>query len=473
MSKKLAESLDALVLDVKFGSGAFMKSLDDARTLARSLVDTGKRMGVQTTRPAHRHEPAAGADGGQPGRGPRVARGAARAQGRPTVGVHARAGRRAAVLAYQAADHARPRGACSMQKIASAARPWRNSARWSRPRAAISIDCRRCRRHSEVAAERGGFVLSINTEQLGHGDHRARRRPQSDDRRDRSCRRTGDAASGSATAWRRASRSSACLAPARRVEQVREPDRRPLSLLRSARPAAAADCRNGWSRVGPVSPRCRPTAGWYGGPAAAAAGPTLRCRTQHEQGQFRRAIEPDGVDAGDAAADVEQRRRLVIEAAGIAAADSGWARSALRDRAGESARRGCGRRASGRSLAPGPGELVGGVGEENAECGVWSGAVAGSAPSPHSALEHRCRTEPRQLGAGEQHLHAADRHCASQRLPRSVKPASASAAAERLGIGQPLFVIAEDEELAVAGLQAAERWRNPGQALRPFPGCRR
>jgi pyrimidine-nucleoside phosphorylase len=49
MSKKLAESLDALVLDVKFGSGAFMKSLDEARNLARSLVDTGKRMGVKTT----------------------------------------------------------------------------------------------------------------------------------------------------------------------------------------------------------------------------------------------------------------------------------------------------------------------------------------------------------------------------------------------------------------------------------------
>jgi len=49
MSKKLAESLDALVLDVKFGSGAFMKSLDLARTLARSLVDTGQRMGVKTS----------------------------------------------------------------------------------------------------------------------------------------------------------------------------------------------------------------------------------------------------------------------------------------------------------------------------------------------------------------------------------------------------------------------------------------
>lgn len=49
MSKKLAEGLDALVLDVKFGSGAFMKTLDDARQLAQSLVTTGKRMGLRTT----------------------------------------------------------------------------------------------------------------------------------------------------------------------------------------------------------------------------------------------------------------------------------------------------------------------------------------------------------------------------------------------------------------------------------------
>lgn len=48
MSKKLAESLDALVLDVKFGSGAFMRSREDAEQLARSLTDTGIRMNVPT-----------------------------------------------------------------------------------------------------------------------------------------------------------------------------------------------------------------------------------------------------------------------------------------------------------------------------------------------------------------------------------------------------------------------------------------
>lgn len=49
MSKKLAERLDALVLDVKFGSGAFMKTLDEARRLAESLVSTGRRLDVKTS----------------------------------------------------------------------------------------------------------------------------------------------------------------------------------------------------------------------------------------------------------------------------------------------------------------------------------------------------------------------------------------------------------------------------------------
>ena len=45
MSKKLAEGIDALVLDVKTGSGAFMKSEKDAAFLAELMVETGKRMG--------------------------------------------------------------------------------------------------------------------------------------------------------------------------------------------------------------------------------------------------------------------------------------------------------------------------------------------------------------------------------------------------------------------------------------------
>ena len=48
LSKKLAEGIDELVLDVKWGSGAFMKRLEDARALAESLKAVGEGAGVRT-----------------------------------------------------------------------------------------------------------------------------------------------------------------------------------------------------------------------------------------------------------------------------------------------------------------------------------------------------------------------------------------------------------------------------------------
>lgn len=48
MSKKLAEGIDGLVLDVKTGSGAFMKNIAEARDLARTMVNLGKAFGVKT-----------------------------------------------------------------------------------------------------------------------------------------------------------------------------------------------------------------------------------------------------------------------------------------------------------------------------------------------------------------------------------------------------------------------------------------
>ncbi len=48
MSKKMAEGLDALVLDVKTGSGAFMQTLEDAKNLAAALVKTGNAFNIRT-----------------------------------------------------------------------------------------------------------------------------------------------------------------------------------------------------------------------------------------------------------------------------------------------------------------------------------------------------------------------------------------------------------------------------------------
>jgi pyrimidine-nucleoside phosphorylase len=49
MSKKLAENLNRLVLDVKFGSGAFMKTRKEAKQLAASMTEVGNLMGVKVT----------------------------------------------------------------------------------------------------------------------------------------------------------------------------------------------------------------------------------------------------------------------------------------------------------------------------------------------------------------------------------------------------------------------------------------
>jgi thymidine phosphorylase len=45
MSKKLAENVDGLVLDVKFGSGAFMRTKEQSLELAKAMVEVGQRYG--------------------------------------------------------------------------------------------------------------------------------------------------------------------------------------------------------------------------------------------------------------------------------------------------------------------------------------------------------------------------------------------------------------------------------------------
>lgn len=49
MSKKIAEGIDGLVLDIKVGSGAFMKSDHEAEVLAEAMIDIGKKMGKRVT----------------------------------------------------------------------------------------------------------------------------------------------------------------------------------------------------------------------------------------------------------------------------------------------------------------------------------------------------------------------------------------------------------------------------------------
>ena len=48
MSKKIAGGAEAIVLDVKVGDGAFMKTLDDARVLAETMIELGRRAGRET-----------------------------------------------------------------------------------------------------------------------------------------------------------------------------------------------------------------------------------------------------------------------------------------------------------------------------------------------------------------------------------------------------------------------------------------
>jgi pyrimidine-nucleoside phosphorylase len=165
MSKKLAESLDALVLDVKFGSGAFMKSLDDARALAESLVETGKRMGVKTTalvtdmnQPLGRmagnlvevHEAMAALEG----RGPADLWECTRELGAELLLMTGQAATRQAAGALLEAEIASGRAKAKFREMVEA----QGGDLERLPALGES---------REVAAECGGYVSSIDTEQLG------------------------------------------------------------------------------------------------------------------------------------------------------------------------------------------------------------------------------------------------------------------------------------------------------------------
>ena len=78
MSKKIAEGTGSLVLDVKVGSGAFMKDEAGARELAETMVALGKDAGVNTVALLTNMRHAAGAHRGQRDRGRGIRRGPGR-----------------------------------------------------------------------------------------------------------------------------------------------------------------------------------------------------------------------------------------------------------------------------------------------------------------------------------------------------------------------------------------------------------
>ena len=105
MSKKLAEGADALVLDVKVGRGAFLKTEAESRELAATMVELGLAQGVPTQGAADRYGYPAGPHGRQRHRGRRITRGAGRWRTRGCGGTDGRVGGRDA----GSGRHRRPR----------------------------------------------------------------------------------------------------------------------------------------------------------------------------------------------------------------------------------------------------------------------------------------------------------------------------------------------------------------------------
>ena len=173
MSKKLAEGIDALVLDVKVGSGAFMKHLEDARALARTLAGIGRGMGKRVSALLTRmDEPLGRAVGNALEVAETVellSRRRARRPARGDRGAHRRdAASSAASAPDLAAARARGRGGHRRRPRPREARGDRARRRAAtRPRSAIRSGCRARRARYVVAAPAAGFVTEIDAEAIG------------------------------------------------------------------------------------------------------------------------------------------------------------------------------------------------------------------------------------------------------------------------------------------------------------------
>ena len=249
MSKKLAEGIDGLVLDVKVGSGAFMKTLERARELAR---DAGRHRAARRQarhRVLDRHGPAARPLDRQRGRGPRVDRGAARARASPTCveltlalgGEMLRARRRGQERRRRARSASRARSTTARRSSASALRRRCRAARRARQRAAL-VPRRRTTRGRLPAPAR--FVTRIDAEALGIaalalGAGRARKEDAIDPRRVvvAHARRSASASSaGEPVALRSRSRATRAMRGRRCASVIERGVQRRRRARRRARP---------------------------------------------------------------------------------------------------------------------------------------------------------------------------------------------------------------------------------------------
>jgi thymidine phosphorylase len=174
LSKKLAAGLDALVLDVKVGSGAFMKTLPAAQALARSLVTTAKGAGTATAALiTDMSEPLAAAAGNALEVVEVMETLTGQAVSAPLWDLTVALGGEALVLAGLAGDALE-----GEDQITEALDSGRAAETFGRMIAALGGPADFVERFPdrlpaapvvrEVTAERGGFIFAINGEALGH-----------------------------------------------------------------------------------------------------------------------------------------------------------------------------------------------------------------------------------------------------------------------------------------------------------------